>query len=324
MPKRSSQLSIDPKNRLVVTEIVKDSSKEASYEATLVSAGRGRALQKMVLDGKWSLTGEHDLKLHVLGSESPYFGKTLILRGTIESVDESTLAFRVRSSSAVSGLRSQTIELKGVWLADANNRLTFNVAKANGRYDALRLQGAWQVNRQNELIYKYSKTDLKTRVKKENIIIFKGWWDFGRRRLIYRFDASKDSYFSFKAALEAKRLKGSDGKIKYQVGIKYLKEKVYRTKRQTVTIFGTWKLEKDLRVGFEVAYSSFKRTVSFEVEKLLGKGGKLTASLKSASGEKLGFEVMFSKAFNRDTEAFLALSRMGEDSRIMGGVKVKF
>ncbi|MEA3489155.1 MAG: hypothetical protein U9R44_02285 [Candidatus Omnitrophota bacterium] len=323
MKRRSGHITVDPENRLTVTDIFREVA-GVTYEAAIEDSVGGKRLRKLLLDGKWSLTPEHDLKFRVSGTDSPFAGRTIILRGDVERVKGSGLTFRVRSCDAVSGTRSCTIELKGKWRADGNNRITFNVAGSRGRYDVLRFQGAWRLNRRNELIYRYTRTALRTRTRREKTLVFRGYWDLERRRIVYRIEGSNDSFFSFKAAIQSKSLRAADGSIKYQVGIKYSRRRVYRQRVQVVTIYGLWKLGKDLSVRFEVLCSGNKRRrITFQAEKMIGENGAVTVSLKTARGEKLGVEVRFSKAFSNDAELFVALGRQGRDVRIIGGVRVR-
>ncbi len=336
MPNRSSYLDIDSENRLVITEVLKGAERypsaekgggraKASYEGAVIEVGGKKRVRKIALDGVWSLTPEHDLRFRVSGAESAFYGKTIILRGNIERVNGTALTFRVRQCDTVSGLRTSTIELKGRWRADSNNRITFNAARSRGKYNVLRFQGAWRVNRNNELIYKYSRTALRTKVREERTLVFKGFWELGKGRVVYNIEGSDESFFSIKVALRSRSLRASAGAIKYQVGIKYYRKGSYRRLRQTVTIFGTWKLGVDLAVGFEVKYSGGKRRLTtFTVEKLIGEAGSVSVSLKSEKGEPLGFEVTFSRAFKTDAELFLTLARHAAESRVTGGLRVRF
>ena len=328
MIKRSNRISVDSRNRLVIDEIYKETRKDSKVSSVTIArtSGGKNVSGKVVLDGKWSLTEGHDLKLHVLAKDSDIYGKTIILSGNIERVDARALVFRARTSEAISGMRSASIELKGWWRADNNNRLTFNVSKSRGEYDVLRFQGAWQVNKQNEIEYRYTKTLLNKRVKRESLLVFKGYWDvLGKSRFVYRLEGSSDSFFSFKASLQSRSLRSSSGKIKYQVGIKYTREKVYSSLRRVVTIYGSWKLGEGLTAGFSVDYSGGRcREVTFFAEKMVFQDGTLRLSLKGARDEKVGFEVTFRKAFKRDAELFLSLGRFASESRIEGGLRVRF
>ena len=324
MPNYSSQIFIDDRNRLIIEEFFNEKN-IISAEAERKGPCFDRKLRKLVLNGKWALTPEHDLSIRLSGRDSSKIGKNLILRGEIVKTTGSSLSFRVRHSDTISGLRSKTVELKGVWSQDANNRITFKVSKAKGRYDVLRFQGAWKVNKRNELVYNYVKTDLKRRTKEEKTLIFKGFWEVKKKRLVYRFEGFPRSYFAFKVALQTPSLRASSGTIKYQVGIRYYVGKVFRERRQVVTLFGTWKISKELEVSFEVAYSGRnKRSLIFTAEKVFREGSSLWVSLKDEEGKKLGIEVVFTKRFLEDAELFISLSHDAYESKVLGGVKLIF
>ncbi|NQT33512.1 MAG: hypothetical protein HQ594_07560 [Candidatus Omnitrophica bacterium] len=327
MPKKSPQISIDSRNRLVITNLFTETVKTpwSSYK-TIVTESRGkRRLERIVLDGRWSLTPDHDLKFHVLGTNSQASGKTIILGGDLERIGPTSLGFRVRLSDNISGLSSNTVQLTGKWRADSYNRLTFNVAKSRGSYDILRFRAAWKLNKSNEIVYKYEKTLYVTKRKIERTLIFKGYWQLRKDRIVYSFEGTNASFFAFRAALQSRSLRASDGKIKYQIGIGYSSQKVYKRTRETITIYGKWKLNRDFSVGFEAEYSGRKKhELKFLVEKLIGESGKFTVSLKGVKGELPEFDVTFTKVFTSDAELFLALSKRAEETRIVGGVRVKF
>lgn len=314
------RLKIDSRNRLVVEETHRTKGKVSS-ETTFAN----KDVEKVVLDGKWSLTEDHNLKLHVIGSESQAFGKTVILSGDVQKTSGSGLSFRVRQSENISGLRSGTIELNGKWASDGNNRITFKVARARGKYDTLRFQGVWHINKNNEVVYKREKTALKRSTKTSESLLFRGFWDLGEKRIVYRLEGATDSFFSFNAAVQSKSLRASDGAVRYQVGVKYSQGKVRRSVKQTVSIYGKWKLGKGFGLAFEIAYSGRKKQlIHFSADKLFWNNRKITFSLKDEKGKPLGFEVEFRKAIKDDAEIFFALSRQGEDSRVMGGVRIRF
>ncbi|MFC1548637.1 hypothetical protein ACFL5E_01605 [Candidatus Omnitrophota bacterium] len=325
MSKYSSNIAVDARNRLILTETTQDKVPVTGYEVSTYATGGKKRLKKIAVDGTWSLTPELDLKFRVSGSKTPLRGKTIILRGDVGRTKGSSLTFNVRAYEGISGVRTTSLTLSGKWLADGNNRITFKVTKGRGRYDTLRFQGAWQVNRRNELIYRYEKTALKTKTKRAKILIFRGRWELGKRYLVYNFEGSGDSCFTFKAALQSRSLMASDGVVKYQIGIKYYIGKRLRKRTQVVTIFGVWKLGKDLKIAFEAACSGGRHsTMRFSVEKLIGEGNSITVALKKEDGESLGFEVTFRKVFRDDAELFLAISRFAEESRIIGGVRIRF
>ncbi|MDP8299998.1 MAG: hypothetical protein P9L88_08885 [Candidatus Tantalella remota] len=310
MKNLSTKISVDSDNRLLLTE------------ATLKPR---KKLRKFLLEGEWSLSDDHHLKIKLRGAKSPYAGKTLRFTGDIQKVDGSSLVFRARGSDTLSGMRTSAIELKGVWQADRNNRLVFNVSRSRGMYDVLRFQGAWKVNKRNELSYRYRRTRLKRGVRKLQTLVFKGYWEAGKDRIVYRVEGNNNSFFAFRAAVQTKSLMASRGKIKYQVGIKYSRGRVYKEIVRTVTIFGKWKLNKDLSVRLEVSRVGGKKySVNFGVEKVVWDNGRLDISLKASDGKALGVKVSFNKPFGSDAEFFFTASRLPKESRLEGGVSIRF
>ncbi|MBU0571366.1 MAG: hypothetical protein KJ995_06785 [Candidatus Omnitrophica bacterium] len=292
----------------------------------LIVNGEGKSGRRVTSDGTWSLTPEHDLKFHVTYSDDPDIaGRTLIFYGEIENARGNALRFRVRDHESIPGVRTGSITLRGRWQADRNNRITFNVAKARGRYDTLTFDGAWLVNRNNELTYKYVKTSLKTKIREEHIVVFRGQWNIGKNRLVYRLERSFNSFFVFKAEFLSGKLSVLDRVIKFKVGTHFLQKKVRRGVKKVVTLYGGWDIKKGLKVTFSIAYSGGRRgRIEFGAEKLIGTGDKVKLSLTSNKGETLGVELDITKKFKNDAELFLALSRTGNESRVIGGFKIRF
>jgi hypothetical protein len=313
---------LDEHNRIVFSE--KDAG--LSSRSFVDRGAEGFIPKKTVIDGKWSLTDSHDLKLSVSASDSAYFGRTIILKGDILAASSSGLIFRVRHSDALSGSRSGTVELKGVWAADSKNRITFRVAKADGRYDVLTFQGIWNIGPNNELSYKVVTTELKTRTKKEKTLVFRGHWDLYRTRMVYSLEGTDTSFFSFKAAVQTKSLMAKQGEIRYQLGtgVSSRKGKGGAVSR-AVTIYGTWKLSRDLKVSFEVkGPSTEKREIIFGIDKIFAESRKITVSLKDKKGEKLGMDVTFTKVFAKDAEFFVSIGNNASETRILGGLRIRF
>ena len=315
---------LDEHNRIVLSQ--KDAASRS--ETLLVQGAGGIVPERTKIDGKWSLTDEHDLNLSLSASDSVYFGRTIILTGDILAASSSGLIFRVRHCDALSGARSGTVELKGVWAADSNNRITFRVAKADGRYDVLTFQGIWNVGPNNELSYKMVTTELKTKTKHEKTLVFRGHWDLYRTRMVYSLEGTDTSFFSFKAAVQTKSLMAKQGEIRYQLGAGVSSGKgkggaISRT--VTITIYGTWKLSRDLKVSFEIkGPAAEKREIIFGIDKIFAENRKITVSLKDKKGEKLGMDITFTKVFAKDAEFFISVGNNASESRILGGLRLRF
>ncbi len=302
-----SRIKTDLKNRLIVK-------------------GQGKDARRVVSDGTWSLTDEHDLKFHVIYSDDPdIVGKTLIFYGEIENVEGNALRFRVRDHESLLGVRTGSITLSGRWQADSKNRITFNVAKGRSRYDTLTFNSGWKINRNNELTYKYVKTSLKTKIREEHIVVFRGHWDVGKNRLVYRLERSFNSFFEFKAEFKSGKISVLDRTLKFNVGMAFSQKKSRSSTKEVVTLYGGWGIKKGMKITFSISYSGGRRgRIEFGAEKLIGSSGKVKLYLTSKAGEKLRVALDITKSFKNDAELFLALSHAGKESRVIGGFKIKF
>ena len=326
MQKITRQISVNSSNQMVISEVCSEKPESNSaYEVLVNERGDKRYLRKVMIDGHWALTEDHNLKLKLRAGERYLFRKEISLKGDIVGQGADSLTFRIQTAENIKGLKSSAIELKGIWAADKNNRINFKVAKSKGLYDVLRFQGEWKVGENNEVTYHYERAVLKTKTKKIHTIVFKGNWELSEKYLMYRLSGDNNSFFSFDVSLGAKNLRAASGKIKYQVGIKYIRNKVYKRVVKNVTIYGRWKFSKDLSVLFDSTYSgSKKKTLKFSIEKFVSKGAKISVSLVDSQNRPLGVQVDFAKAFSNDAEMFIALSKTGRDMNIVGGMRVQF
>ncbi|HNX90798.1 MAG TPA: hypothetical protein PKG81_02965, partial [Candidatus Omnitrophota bacterium] len=63
--------------------------------------------EQLTLDGRWKLTPNHDLELHVKSSNYPELdGEKIIFRGRIENVEGNSFSFRVQQTDNILGIRS--------------------------------------------------------------------------------------------------------------------------------------------------------------------------------------------------------------------------
>ncbi len=312
---------IDEHNRIVFSEKEPGFSAEALIGETL----SGYRPRRVAVEGKWSVTPEHDLKVRLSGSDSRFIGRTIIFRGDILAPSSSGLFFRVRQTNALSGSRSRTIQLRGVWAVDSANRLTFQAASASGRYDVLRFHGAWRINSNNELSYRLVRTEMRTRTKKEQTLTFSGYWDITPARLVYRLDRRGDSTFSFRAAIQSRSVRAKEGEIRYRLGGIYSSGKGFSKDGGTLTIHGLWRLNRDLSVTFEIKDArGEEREVSFGVEKLFIRGRSVKVSLKDKRGRDLGLDVTFSRELSRDAGLFVSMSCSPGEKQVMGGFRMRF
>ena len=300
-------LTIDRRNRLV-------------YEAAVArSTGGGPDPRTIVLDGTWSLTPDHQLALTLRETDASE-RHTLTLNSAVTDASANTLMVSLRRSGRER--IAQQLALSGRWQADAHNRLTFLVAKADGDEDRLTLEGGWEVGRQHELRYRYQQHGLG-RAREEKTISFDGSWDITRaNRLMYRVSGSDDSTFEFRASLQRPSLLARDGRIVYQVGVGIAGR---RRRWQQVTLFGTWKLNRDLSVSFEVPYAGGRvQAIRFEGQARLSARDRIAVALQSSERRPLGLTITFTRDLAPDASMFLQLRRDVEERAAVAGVRVRW
>ena len=272
---------------------------------------RGREM----IDGIWSLTRNHELQYRRRGKE-----KEIILTGELIRAQPEALVFRIAESSFDEDIVQREFALRGRWQADDQNRLSFLVERERGRNDALTLQGGWEVDPRLGLIYRYDRVDLQTKRKQIRTLTFRGYWDLTEgSRLTYVLDTSRDSVFRFRGTFQTSSILAKDGLLRYQVGI----EVEGRRRLQTVTLFGKWKMSRDLALEFEVAHpGGARRTIRFGATYVVNSRASISALLMDREGESLGFEVILTRDFfSSDGQAFVRLRKSLEETAVEGGLR---
>ena len=98
-----------------------------------------------------------------------------------------------------------------------------------------------------------------------------------------------------------------------------------RRERRRLTFFGTWKVNRDLSVAFEVPYADGRiQAIQFAGSFALGPRNRIVAALSSREGEALGLTVVFTRELFPDARLFLRLQRNTEEQAVVGGVQVRF
>ena len=273
--------------------------------------------------GKWSLTSNHDLKLFLRRSKSEPFRENITLQGKLISVDAGELVFAAHGMTEEGRSETRLLKLEGIWRADDQNRLTFQLKKGDPEAP-LTFQGAWEIGEYHELLYRYQKKDPLTSEKKEELLSFRGAWEIREKDyLTYLLGLDGKSRFDFQAALQSPSLLGKKGEIRYQIGIRLSGR---RTLLREVVLFGKWKVSKDFSLSFEVEYEERRRhAIFFSTSYRLGERNELIFSLKDERGRGLGIEVTFTRSFfEGEGKAFLRLYKDAVESRIEGGVRIPF
>lgn len=326
-------LKVDDKNNLILTETVREKffrkeeldNRVFSTETTRRESAGREELKRIKLSGEWDLTEEHDLKLQVSGTDSRFFGKSLILRGELVKLKSNSILFRVRQSDTLSGLRTSNIQLSGKWQADQNNRLCFKISKASGSEDTLTFNGRWDVGPNNYIEYRFQSVRQTRQRKRFHSLVLKGWWQIGNDRLIYRLHKNIPGGLVIRASMQSRSLRAQDGIVKYQIGIEFEQKGLLKKEKIDITIFGQWKINKDLTVGFYVKYGIKKvESVRLNIKTMIAEGAFLECSVNFDAEGSSAFDISFTKRVVPDLILFLRLSRLEKTNRITGGVTIKF
>ncbi len=263
--------------------------------------------RKIVFEGAWRLTPEHDLILFTSR------GDELALRGEIISVSANALVFSVESGNQQRALR--LLQLKGVWQANSANQIVFQVEKRFSP-DALVFSAGWQVNQNQQVVYTYKK--------QAQSLIFQGFWRIdSRNQLAYVLSTSCDSRFDFKVSLESPSIYAQTGEIKYRIGIGFGRLK----KEKVFSLYGAWKFSRNLALNFEMEYAKgCWRKMEFGSQVDLTSKDKVILNLVNKNGNQLGISLTYSRKFleNNQAEAFLRLKRLQKESGLDFGIRIPF
>lgn len=296
--------ALDARNRLAVTDL------------------RDTLQPRRVLEGHWKLTDSHELAL-TLRETGERQRQTIYLKGSIMQAQANALVFTLRQVDNERLHPAQRLTLSGRWQADDKNRLNFLVEKADGSEDRLTLQGGWEVGPHHELRYRYRQQARAGRTHEAHTLIFEGFWDIAEsNRLVYRLVGSHDSTFEFTASLRSPSLLAGDGRMVYEVGIGVARGK---TERMRVALFGTWKVNRDLSVSFEIPYADGRvRSIRFEAAATLNSRDRIAVSLRNDRHDDVGLTVLFTRKLVGDANLFLRLQKRAEETSVVGGVQVRF
>jgi len=276
---------------------------------------------KIVFEGYWHLNPNYDLEL----SLDEYKDSRIVLEGEIISSDNDTLVFEIKSYDKAGQAHIQLLKLEGLWKADECNRINFVVKKKTSP-DTLVLGSSWQLNQNQQITYTYEKTDLKTKTKSIQVLLFEGFWQIDEsNRLTYILSRSSDSRFDFRAQIESPNIYPQKGVIKYRLGAGLREDK--RLKAKIVTLYGAWKFSRAAGLSFEMDYGRGRiRKIEFGSNVNLSKKDEVTFSLTNKRKESLGMQVAFTHRFleKLDAEAFVRLKKLQEENRVEAGVKIPF
>ena len=334
MAMQKARYELDPYNRLVIVgsgasndlpkfrkvldgrfEIDEDNSLTYHIKAPLAESEN--IPHQIKLKGEWSLTDDHRLRLTMDKLGRVTFGDQITLRGEILDVDASSLLFAITTKTNNGARSTYVLSLGGSWKADENNRLSFYVKREKGIYDILTFNGAWEVNKNHQVVYKYEKVRLLRKKGVTHTLVFKGYWDIKERlRISYLLSGSADSAFNFTASAGIFK----EGYIEYELGIGASSKAKPRIR--TITLFGEWKLKKDMGLAFEIKYDDKNsHIIVFGADVRLTENDTVSFNLKNDTGNKdMGVTLELShKILKGSGEAFLRLLKSRRESAVCAG-----
>lgn len=274
--------------------------------------------RREIVDGAWELTPRHQVRYRRRGRE-----ETVVLTADLVAAEPAGLTVQVTGDQLDGDLVGQTLTLRGRWQADAANRLTFLVERERGRFDRLILGGGWGLGPHQELLYRVQRTDARGRPIIRTLT-FRGAWELpAGRQLTYLLEAASDSAFRFRGAFQTPSVLAKAGELRYQLGAEAGGRRGYV---RTITLFGKWKLSRDLALSFELPVGQGRpHTMRFDATYALGPRQTVTAALAAGDGRPLGLEVIFSRQFLQGQgEAFVRLRRALEESAVEAGLRVRW
>ncbi|MBI4845157.1 MAG: hypothetical protein HY810_01565 [Candidatus Omnitrophica bacterium] len=336
---------IDPYNRLIINRAGKESGlsrfrqvldgrfkvDENNTISYLIKAPTPQGMEmpyQVKLEGKWTLDKDHNLCIELNKWGREILGDKLTLQADIIGTAKNSIAFSLTTHTKDNTESIYILELKGAWSADKNNRLTFRVQKEKGCTDILTFRGAWEINPatgrnggagNHQIIYQYEKARLITKKKQINTLIFQGYWDIkDKGRISYVLDARSDSVFNFKASAGIFK----DKYIKYEVGIGGGKAQAMRT----LTLFGKWKIKKNIGLMFEVEYENKEiHSITFGAEAKLTSKDSISFELKNERNKNISAQVQLSREIlDGEGLAFLRFLKSKDESVVTIGAGLRW
>lgn len=281
--------------------------------------------RKIILSGTWFLDDKHDLRFRVSEDSTKRFGKELVFKGEFLKAEAGELDFTYRTRTKEGKIAIRTFRFFGKWEADPNNRLTFVLNRSRGKTLALTLNGAWKINKRYQIVYTYRKEELKTKRKIQKRLVFRGYWEIAeKRRVSYVLEGDSQAKFRFRLAYSTPIILAKKNEIRFQIGIEVTGRR--RSATRDITLFGKWKLKRNLSLTFEVEYKKgLWHAIQFDAKYRLNSRSQIEAELFAKNGEDIGFALTISGQFlEAEGDAFLRLERSFQESRIEAGVQIPF
>ena len=270
------------------------------------------------MKGRWELTPNHEIAYRRDGLDEEFF-----LKAPIIAVEPDLLVIAVTEKQKDQKIVTSLAKLTGTWQLDSANQIIFQVQREQSQTDTLTFTGAWRVGENNTVVYSYEQKDLKRKSTETHTLTFNGTWSLSKdRQLAYSLGVDSNSRFNFKGAFETGPIYPKKGEIRYRAGV----EIKGKTSIQTITLFGQWRLSRDLYLDFDIQYENGQRnTITFGGTYNLDSSRQITVSLKSKTREPLGLELIITQdLFGKDGASFVRLQNTLEESSIEAGVDFRW
>ena len=274
----------------------------------------------IAFEGRWELDKQHELTCMLRKSGRLLKTQKIYLRAQLDKAKRRQLIFAVSANPKLQPNRITLFRFNGRWKADKKNRLAFLLAGHNTQQKSLTLESEWSVNN-NTLVYRYRRICLKTKINKQILLRFKGFWKFDTPgRLTYVFDADKKSGFSFRLHKGPDSIRAEKGVIKYRLGFGG------KTLNKTIEIFGLWQWKGKASLGFQVQYARKNvHSISFSVGIKAAKNQKIKLVLRNKKGGNLGISLEIEKRFLKAKgRVFLRAAKRYQHPRVECGVDLRF
>ncbi len=267
-----------------------------------------------VIKGAWQFDADHNLSYRVEGENED---AVFTLETSLVAAEPGALVFSLTEKLENGSIVTSLQKLSGIWRANDQNQLEFEVKRESGRNDVLTFKSRWEVGKNFEIVYTREKIELKTKNKQIETLALKGFWDITEKnRLTYFLEGSSTHAFRFRGTFQTLSVIAKKGEIRYQLGAEGT--------RGTITLFGKWKFSNTLELSFEMEYADGRRhEMRFGAEFAITKDFNVSAALIDKKGEALGVEVTLTREFlEGHAEAFLRLKKTFQESAVYGGIRI--
>lgn len=278
--------------------------------------------------GAWKLLPNQEVGYRLEGRD-----EEIRIRGPILAAEPDALVAAVTVRQDDQTVVTRTVRIAGRWKTDGGNRIVFEVERSRGRTNTLVFRGTWKLNDAQEIVYTHRTAGAPGgRRASEQEIVFRGDWKLSEKRQIsYVLGGDSGSAFRFRGAFQTPSILAKKGEIRFQLGAEVTGrggrgDRAGRAERKTLTLFGTWKVGRDLGLSFELDRPGSRRSVlRFGGDFSLKGPRTLSVNLKSERGRPLGVELVLTREIlGGDGALFARIARTAEETRVEAGGKINW